>query len=167
MLWAKQLYTKSSKCEFWLKEVKFLGRVITRDGVAVDLSKIEAMLNWERPKTIIEVKSFLGLAEYYRRFIWDFSWIALPPTKLTSKNQLFDWNAKCEASFQELKQKLTSTPMLIIPDPMVPNVVYTNAICDTSPQPTPVFAVAKWFVVSCVALDDVSPWRTYDPGQQL
>ncbi|XP_028798909.1 uncharacterized protein LOC114754299 [Neltuma alba] len=127
MLWEKQLYAKLSKCEFWLSEVKFLGHVITRDGVAIDPSKVEAILNWERPKTITEVRSFLGLAGYYRRFIRNFSRLALLLTRLIQKNQLFNWDAKCEASFQELKQKLTSTPVLIIPDPMLPYVVYTDA----------------------------------------
>ncbi|XP_028805181.1 uncharacterized protein LOC114760092 [Neltuma alba] len=123
----KQLYAKLSKCEFWLNEIKFLGYVITRDGVAVDLSKVEAMLNWEWPKMVTEVRSFLGLAQYYRRFIRDFSRIALLLTKLIWKNQPFEWDVKCEVSFQELKQKLTSTLVLIMPDPTLPYVVYIDA----------------------------------------
>ncbi|XP_028798834.1 uncharacterized protein LOC114754220 [Neltuma alba] len=95
--------------------------------LAVDLSKVEAVLNWGQPKMVTEVRSFLGLARYYSRFIRDFSRIALPLTKLTWKNQPFNWDTKCEVSFHELKQKLTSTPMLIIPNPMLPYVVYTNA----------------------------------------
>ena len=83
----KQLYAKLSKCEFWLTEVKFLGHVISRDGVAIDPSKVEAVLNWKRPETVTEIRSFLGLAGYYRRFIQNFSRIAMPLTKLTRKNQ--------------------------------------------------------------------------------
>ncbi|XP_028796985.1 uncharacterized protein LOC114752106 [Neltuma alba] len=123
----KRLYAKLSKCEFWSNEVKFLGDVITQDGVAVDPSKVEAVLNWEQPKTVTEIQSFLGLAGYYRRFIKDFSRIAQPLTKLTRKNQQFMWYDKCEASFQELKRRLTSTPVLIIPDPTLSYVVYTDA----------------------------------------
>ncbi|XP_028763552.1 uncharacterized protein LOC114721817 [Neltuma alba] len=123
----KRLYAKLSKCEFWPNEVKFLGDVITQDGVVVDPSKVEAVLNWEQPKTVTEIQSFLGLAGYYRRFIKDFSRIAQPLTKLTRKNQQFMWYDKCEASFQELKRRLTSTPMLIIPDPTLSYVVYTDA----------------------------------------
>ena len=85
----KQLYAKLSKCEFWLTEVRFLGHVISQEGVSVDPSKVEAVLNWKRPVTVTEICSFLGLAGYYRRFILNFSRIALPLTKLTRKNQSF------------------------------------------------------------------------------
>ena len=85
----RQLYAKLSKCEFWLSEVKFLGHVVSQQGVFVDPSKVEAVLNWKRPETVFEVRSFLGLAGYYRRFIQNFSRIALPLTKLTQKAQHF------------------------------------------------------------------------------
>ena len=123
----KRLYAKLSKCEFWLTEVKFLGHVISQEGVAVDSAKVEAVLRWNRPRTVTEVRSFLGLAGYYRRFIQNFSRIALPLTKLTRKNQPFSWDEKCEASFQELKKKLTSAPVLVIPDPKETYVVYSDA----------------------------------------
>ena len=123
----KKLYAKLSKCEFWLEEVKFLGHVVSKGGIAVDPSKIEAVMNWDRPTTVTEIRSFLGLAGYYRRFIKGFSQIALPLTKLTRKNTQFLWNPDCEKSFQDLKGRLTSTPVLILPDPNVPYEVYCDA----------------------------------------
>ncbi|GAU40783.1 hypothetical protein TSUD_26630 [Trifolium subterraneum] len=123
----KQLYAKFSKCEFWLSEVKFLGHVISQGGVSVDPSKVEAVLNWERPRTVSEVRSFLGLGGYYRRFILGFSEIALPLTRLTRKGAAFVWNELCENSFNLLKQKLTSAPVLVIPDPDKKYVVYCDA----------------------------------------
>ncbi|GAU39803.1 hypothetical protein TSUD_219780 [Trifolium subterraneum] len=116
-----------NKCEFWLSEVKFLGHVISQGGVSVDPSKVEAVLNWERPRTVSEVRSFLGLAGYYRRFILGFSEIALPLTRLTRKGAAFVWNELCENSFNLLKQKLTSAPVLVIPDPDKKYVVYCDA----------------------------------------
>ena len=87
----KKLYAKFSKCEFWLREVHFLGHVISKDGIKVDPTKIEAVMKWEQPKTPTEIKSFLGLAGYYRRFIQDFSRIAKPMTELTKKGVKFLW----------------------------------------------------------------------------
>ncbi|GAU51141.1 hypothetical protein TSUD_240800 [Trifolium subterraneum] len=123
----KQLYAKFSKCEFWLSEVKFLGYVISQGGVSIDPSKVEAVLNWERPRTVSEIRSFLGLAGYYRRFILGFSEIALPLTRLTRKGAAFVWDELCENSFNLLKQKLTSAPVLVIPDPDKMYVVYCDA----------------------------------------
>ncbi|XP_058749773.1 uncharacterized protein LOC131622747 [Vicia villosa] len=111
----KQLFAKFSKCEFWMSEVKFLGHVISGGGVAVDPSKVEAVINWERPKNATEVHSFLGLAGYYRRFIMGFSKLALPLTRLTRKEVSFEWNSECEKSFQKLKEKLTTAPVLYHP----------------------------------------------------
>ena len=123
----KQLYAKPEKCAFWMEEVQFLGHVISREGVAVDPSKIEAVLQWERPKTITEVRSFLGLAGYYRRFISGFSQLVLPLTRLTRKGKPFVWNIECEEAFQELKNKLTTAPVLTIPDPLGNFEVYSDA----------------------------------------
>ncbi|KAA0065587.1 ty3-gypsy retrotransposon protein [Cucumis melo var. makuwa] len=103
---ANRLYAKFFKCEFWLKKVSFLGHVVSSEGVFVDPAKIEAVNNWPRPSTVSEIRSFLGLAGYYRRFVEDFSRIASPLTQLTRKGTPFVWSPACESSFQELKQKL-------------------------------------------------------------
>ena len=90
----KQLYAKFSKCEFWLREVSFLGHVVSASGIRVDLSKISAILNWKPPRNVLEVRSFLGLAGYYRRFVKGFSMIAMPMTKLLQKDIKFEWSEK-------------------------------------------------------------------------
>ena len=83
------MYAKASKCEFWLKEVKFLGHVVSENGVSVDPSKIEAIMDWEQPKSVFEIRIFLGLAGYYRKFIKDFSRLVAPMTKLAQKGVKF------------------------------------------------------------------------------
>ena len=90
-----QLYAKFSKCEFWTESVAFLGHVVTKDGIQVDPKKIEAVSEWPRPTTVTEIRSFLGLAGYYRRFVQDFSKIAAPMTRLTQKNVKFVWSDAC------------------------------------------------------------------------
>ena len=121
------MYGKASKCEFWLSEVKFLDHVILEKGVSVDPSKVEAVMNWKQPKSVFEVRSFLGLAGYYRRFIQDFSKLVKPMTHLTQKGVRFEWNENCERSFQELKKRLTSAPVLIIPERDHGYTVYCDA----------------------------------------
>jgi len=125
-----QLYAKFSKCEFWLQEVAFLGHVLSAEGVAVDPAKIEAVKEWEQPRNVTEVRSFLGLVGYYCRFIENFSKIARPMTNLLKKTKEFEWTPECERSFQELKHKLTTTPVLALPDISKDFVVY----CDASRQ---------------------------------
>ena len=98
-----QLYVKFSKCEFWLTEVKFLGHVVSVSGVSVDPEKVEAVMSWEKPKSVFEIRRFLGLVWYYRRFIEDFSRLAAPMTRLTRKEVKYEWNDPCERAFQELK----------------------------------------------------------------
>ncbi|XP_071901271.1 uncharacterized protein [Coffea arabica] len=122
-----KLYAKFSKCEFWLEEISFLGHKVSKDGIAVDPAKVEAVMNWKRPETPTEIRSFLGLAGYYRRFIKDFSKIAGPMTELTKKGNKFIWTPKCESSFQELKRRLTSAPVLVLPDGDEGYAVYSDA----------------------------------------
>ncbi|KAL0561751.1 hypothetical protein IC582_002192 [Cucumis melo] len=127
ILRANKLYAKFSKCEFWLKTVTFLDHVVSSEGVSVDPVKIEAITSWPRPSTISEIRSFLGLVDYYRRFVEDFSRIASPWTQLTRKGTPFVWSPACESSFQELKQKLVSAPVLTVPDGSGSFVIYSDA----------------------------------------
>jgi hypothetical protein len=111
---SNQLYAKFSKCEFWLTEVIFLRHVISAGGIAVHPSKVKDVLNWMPPMNASKIRSFLGLAGYYHRFIKDFSKIAKPMTRLLEKNKDFDWTEECQVRFEELKKRLTSAPVLIL-----------------------------------------------------
>ncbi|WVZ72117.1 hypothetical protein U9M48_020628 [Paspalum notatum var. saurae] len=122
-----KLYAKFSKCAFWPKEVSFLGHILSEKGVAVDPSKVKDVLNWKQPETVTEIRSFLGLAGYYRRFIKDFSKTAKPMTSLTKKNAKYLWSSNCEEAFQTLKKLLTSAPVLAQPDVTKPFDVYCDA----------------------------------------
>ena len=101
---------------------------MSASGVSVDLEKVEAVMSWERPKSVFEIRSFLGLAGYYRRFIENFSKIVAPITRLTEKEVKFDWDDRCEEAFQKLKRRLTTTPILIVLD----RGQGCTAYCDTS-----------------------------------
>jgi hypothetical protein len=125
---SNKLYAKFSKCEFWLTKVAFLGHVISAGGVSVDPCKVKDVLNWMPPTTASDIWSFLRLAGYYRRFIKDFFKIAKPMTKLLEKNKAFEWTVECQASFEELRQHLTSAPLLVLPDLTKKFDIY----CDTS-----------------------------------
>ncbi|KAL5554727.1 hypothetical protein UlMin_042128 [Ulmus minor] len=122
-----RLYAKFKKCEFWIEQVTFLRHVISKDCVSVDPSKVEAVSNWLRPTTVTEIRSFLGMAGYYRRFVEGFSRIAGPLTTLTRKNVRFTWTEDCEKSFQELKKRLTTAPVLAIPSGNDRFVIYSDA----------------------------------------
>ena len=123
----RQLYAKLSKFQFWLDRVAFLGHVISVEGVSVDPHKIEAVVNWKPPNNVSKVRSFLGLAEYYRKFVEGFSKIAAPLTKLTRKDVKYDWVDVCQKSFDELKGRLTSAPILALPNGRDGFVVYSDA----------------------------------------
>ena len=111
-----QLYAKFSKCEFWLTEVIFLGHMVLTSGVSVDPQKVEVVMSWERPKSVFKIHSFLGLVGYYRIFIEDFSQLAAPMMRMTRKEVKFDWDDRCKEAFQELKRRLTTAPILIVPN---------------------------------------------------
>jgi hypothetical protein len=111
-----QLYVKFSKCAFWLKEVPFLGHIISAEGIAVDPSKLQEVLDWKSPRSVTQIHSFLGLAGYYCRFIPNFSKIAKPMTKLLEKEAKFKWSLQCEEAFLTLKKLLTTAPVLAQPD---------------------------------------------------
>ncbi|GKB02651.1 putative reverse transcriptase domain-containing protein [Tanacetum coccineum] len=130
LLRKEKLYAKFSKCEFWLQEVHFLGHVVNQNGIHVDPSKIEAVKNWKTPTTPSEIRSFLGLTGYYRRFIVNFSKIAKPLTSLTQKNRKYVWGTEQEDAFQTLKNNLCDAPILTLPDGVEDFVVY----CDASNQ---------------------------------
>ncbi|GJS76421.1 putative reverse transcriptase domain-containing protein [Tanacetum coccineum] len=127
LLKKEQLYAKFSKCEFWIPKVQFLGHVIDSQGIHVDPAKIESVKDWASPKSATEIRQFLGLAGYYRRFIEGFSKIAKPMTKLTQKKIKFDWSDKAEAAFQLIKQKLCSAPILALPEGNEDFIAYCDA----------------------------------------
>ncbi|GJT69121.1 putative reverse transcriptase domain-containing protein [Tanacetum coccineum] len=127
LLKKEELYAKFSKCEFWIPKVQFLGHVIDSQGIHVDPAKIESIKDWASPKSPTEIRQFLGLAGYYRRFIEGFSKIAKPMTKLTQKKVKFEWGDKQETAFQLLKQKLYSAPILALPEGSKDFIVYCDA----------------------------------------
>ncbi|GJY65263.1 putative reverse transcriptase domain-containing protein [Tanacetum coccineum] len=127
LLKEEKLYAKFSKCDFWIPKVQFLGHVIDSQGIHVDPAKIESIKDWASPKTPTEIRQFLGLAGYYRRFIEGFSKIAKSMTKLTQKGIKFDWGEKEEDAFQLIKQKLCSAPILALPEGSEDFVVYCDA----------------------------------------
>ncbi|GJV65524.1 putative reverse transcriptase domain-containing protein [Tanacetum coccineum] len=130
LLKKEKLYAKFSKCEFWIRIVQFLGHLIDSQGLCVDPAKIEAVKNWKSPTTPIEIRQFLGLSGYYRRFIKDLSKIAKSLTELTQKNKKYIWGENQESAFQLLKQKLCEAPILALPKGNDNFVVY----CDASHQ---------------------------------
>ncbi|GKF62972.1 putative reverse transcriptase domain-containing protein, partial [Tanacetum coccineum] len=127
LLKKEELYAKFSKCEFWIPKVQFLGHMIDSKGIHVDPAKIDSIKDWASPKSPTEIRQFLQLAGYYRRFIEGFSKIAKSMTKLTQKNVKFDWGEKEEAAFQLIKQKLCSAPILALPKGSENFIIYCDA----------------------------------------
>jgi hypothetical protein len=121
------LYAKFSKCEFWLDSVKFLGHTISSEGILVDPTKVQEVMDWKPPTSVHQIRSFLGLAGYYRRFIPDFSKIAKPMTELLKKEVKFRWDDKCDEAFHTLRKLLTTAPVLAQPDYTQPFDVYYDA----------------------------------------
>jgi hypothetical protein len=122
-----QLYAKFSKCAFWLEEIQFLGHVLSAKGIAVDPSKVKDILEWKPPTTVHQVRSFLGLAGYYHRFIPDFSKLVKPITSFLKNDTKFNWSSKCNEAFEQLKVLLTTAPVLAQPDIEKPFDVYCDA----------------------------------------
>eukprot|EP00253_Pinus_taeda_P033032 PITA_33032 len=122
-----QLYAKLSKCDFYKEEIQYLGHVISKEGIVVDPEKIKTILDWPVPKDVADIRSFMGLAGYYRRFVEGFSRVAYPITSLHKKGRTFRWSSECQQSFERLKQLLTSAPVLSIADPNKDYVVCTDA----------------------------------------
>ena len=121
------LYLKPSKCEFHKTEVKFLGYIITENGIAMDPTKVETVLSWPAPQNVLEVQMFLGLANFYRRFIKNFSQLLAPITALLKKNTSFNWNRAADKAFRALKKAFTSAPILRHFDYSKPAIMETDA----------------------------------------
>jgi hypothetical protein len=122
-----ELYAKLSKCKFWLKEVSFLGHIISEGGISVDPSKVKDVLSWNTPQNVSDIRSFFDLARYYRRFIEGFSKISKPMMELLAEGNTFEWTPRHETSFQELKKRLTTTPVLTMSDMKKPFSIYCDA----------------------------------------
>nr|GFB12914.1 putative reverse transcriptase domain-containing protein [Tanacetum cinerariifolium] len=127
LLKKEELYAKFSKNKFWIPKVQFLGHVIDKQGIHVDPARIESVKHWASPKSPTEIRKFLGLAGYYRRFIEGFPKVAKPMTKHTQKKVEFEWGDKQEAPLQLLKQKLCSAPILALPEGSENFIVYCDA----------------------------------------
>jgi hypothetical protein len=122
-----KLYAKLSKCEFYKDQIQYLGHIISKEGIVVDPDKIKAIMNWPEPKDVSDIRSFMGITGYYRKFIEGFSKIAYPITSLQKKGTKFIWSEKCQESFNKLKQLLTTTPILKLADLDKDFVVCTDA----------------------------------------
>ncbi len=123
-----QLYARSSKCAFFKQRIDFLGYVVTKNGITMDASKVTAIVDWPSPlRNQRDVRSFMGLAGYYRRFVKGFSQIGSPLTELLKNDVEFKWSNEQQEAFEKLKKAITSAPILISPDPSKPYVVTTDA----------------------------------------
>ena len=122
-----QLYASKKKCEFAKTDIEFLGHRVSSEGIHVDPSKTKTIENWPILQNVHEVRSFLGLCSYYRRFVHDFAKIASPLTDLLKKEKAFEWTQECQQAFDTLKHKLTTTPVLLVPNPDLPWTIATDA----------------------------------------
>jgi hypothetical protein len=107
-----KLYAKFDKCDFYQKEIQYLGHVISSEGIVVDPTKIKSIMEWLVPKDVADIRSFMGITRYYQRIIEGFSKIAYPITSLQKKGTKFNWLQKCQDSFNKLKELSTSSPIL-------------------------------------------------------
>jgi hypothetical protein len=122
-----KLYAKLSKYEFWLKQATFLGHAISKGGISIDPSKVQDVLSWKAPTSVSDIQSFLGLVGYYRRFIEGFLKISKPMTELLKKDKQYKWTPACKVSFQELKKRLKTAPVLVMPDMQKSFSIYYDA----------------------------------------
>ena len=123
----ERLYAKLSKCEFWLRQVSFLGHIVSKEGIQVDTKKVEMIIEWKQTRNVTKVHSFLGLTGYYRRFVKGFSMTADLMTRLLQKNVKFEWSEKCQASFKKLKAFLTEASVLTQPTYGKEYVIFSDA----------------------------------------
>jgi hypothetical protein len=142
-----QLYAKYNKCEFWIDEVSFLGHIISNGGISVDPAKVKEIVVWGIPTTVTEIQSFLGLAGYYRRFMEGFSKITKPITSLLKKGREFKWDEKYHDSFNQLKLRLMSPPMLVMSDLQKGFDIY----CDACGQAFGCVLMQEGLVIACVS----------------
>lgn len=122
-----KLYAGLDKCTFGVQEMEFLGHIVSKDGIKVDPKKVEAVQSWPVPQSVKEIRSFLGLTGYYRKFIRHYAHKALPLTELTKQDVTWHWSEKEQKAFEELKEALTAAPVLVSPNPELPYEVYTDA----------------------------------------
>ncbi|KAJ8763987.1 hypothetical protein K2173_004852 [Erythroxylum novogranatense] len=137
------------------------GQAPARRGVHVDPQKIEAVVKWEAPKNVAEVRSFLGLAGYYRRFVEGFSMIAAPLFKLTRKNQKFEWSEECQSSFEELKNRLTTAPILTLPYDYHPGKA--NVVADALSRKSTMAHVKTMYLPLLKELARLGSWDDHLP----
>jgi hypothetical protein len=107
-----KLYAKFNKCDFYQKKIQYLGHVVSAEGIAVNPKKIRFFMEWMIPKDVADIRSFMGITGYYRRFIEGFSKISYPITSLQKKGTKFNWSQKCQDSFSNLKELLKTAPIL-------------------------------------------------------
>ena len=122
-----KLYAKKSKCEFFKAKVSFLGHIISKNGIEMDPEKVKAIVEWPAPTNVQEVRSFLGLAGYYRKFIRHFSHICSPITELLKNDTPFVWSNERQHTFDTLKKAISNAPVLILPNPSFPYIVTTDS----------------------------------------
>nr|XP_033950059.1 uncharacterized mitochondrial protein AtMg00860-like [Pseudochaenichthys georgianus] len=125
-----QLYCKAEKCEFHVKTISFLGYIISANQIQMDPEKVSAVANWPSPTNRKKVQQFLGFANFYRRFIRNFSGIAAPLHALTSPHVMFKWNIQADEAFQKLKKLFTTAPILTVADPRRQFIVEVDASND-------------------------------------
>ena len=127
LLQKHKLYGKLSKCEFAKSSVDFLGHVVSEEGLATDPHKIDAVRYWNQPTNLKELQSFLGLTNYYKKFVKDYSKITCPLTDLLSPKKPYKWTDRQQEAFETLKIAMTTAPVLALPDPNLPFIVTTDA----------------------------------------